>query len=121
MAAVEREDAANVLSEINAKRAADRAAGRPRRPLTDRERAAIRAVYPKPEPARPKAPVVEFPAPVMERGRQEMIAEQDRQRREAYARLCDATWQANLDRWGEEQRARSGGFHKGYGDDDNVA
>jgi hypothetical protein len=121
MAAVERDDAANVFSEINAKRAADRAAGRPRRPLTDKERAAIRAVYPKPEPAKPKAPVVEFPAPVVERERQELIAEQDRQRREAYARLCDATWAENRARWAEEERARSGGFHKGYGDDDSVA
>jgi hypothetical protein len=72
------------------------------------------------KPKRPAAEVVEFPPTLAkaERERQAAVAEQDRQRREAYARLCDVTWAANVDRWSEESRRGSQGFHRGFGDAD---
>jgi hypothetical protein len=72
------------------------------------------------EVSRPKAEVVEFPSKLAEaeRERQRQVAEQDRLRREAYQRLCDETWQRNLDQWRDEERQRAGGFHRGYGDSD---
>jgi hypothetical protein len=73
------------------------------------------------KPKRPVAEVIEFPSTTLakaERERQAAVAEQDRQRREHYQRLCDQTWQANLDRWAEQARENSGGFHRGYGDPD---
>jgi hypothetical protein len=67
------------------------------------------------------AEVVEFPSKELaeaDRQRQWEVAEQDRLRREHYQRLCDEAWQRNLDRWAEEARRHSGGFHRGYGDAD---
>jgi hypothetical protein len=72
------------------------------------------------KPKRPAAEVVEFPQTLVkaERERQAAVAEQDRQRREAYQRLCDATWAENRARWAAEERVRLGGFHRGWGDPD---
>ena len=67
----------------------------------------------------PKAEVVKFPEKLAEaeRERQVRVAEQDRLRREEYQRLCDATWQANLDRWAARDRGYQG-CPRGPRDDD---
>jgi hypothetical protein len=66
-----------------------------------------------------KAEVLNFPTKLAEaeRERQLRVAEQDRLRREEYQRLCDATWQANLDRWAARDRGYQG-CHRGPRDDD---
>lgn len=78
--------------------------------------------YPEtpPKPKRPAAPVLEFPPTGLaeDRVRQAAVAEQDRARREQFQRVCDRAWQANLDRWAEEERRRSGGCHRGPMDPD---
>jgi hypothetical protein len=90
--------------------------------------------------ALPRAEVVKFPEKLAEaeRERQVRVAEQDWARTERrrmemdalgdwtplrltperYRKLCDDTWQANVDQRAEEERRRSRGFHKGVGDPD---
>jgi hypothetical protein len=82
-----------------------------RRPLTENERAAIRALHPKPPSVdrRPKAPIVDFPP---------KLAEQELIRRQL---VIDAAWERTLAARREIDEAYRRGFHRGFGDDDYAA
>jgi hypothetical protein len=79
-----------------------------RRHLTEKERAAIRAQYPKPPAVdrRPKAPVVDFPP---------KLTEQELTRRQL---VIDAAWERTLAARREVEEAYSRTCHRGPGDPD---
>jgi hypothetical protein len=78
-----------------------------RRHLTEEQRAAIRAQYPRPVVVdrRPKAEVVDFP---------NRLSEQELWRRQ---QAIDAAWERTLEARREIERAAGRGFHRGPGED----
>jgi hypothetical protein len=76
-----------------------------RRNLTEEQRAAIRAQYPRPVVVKPKAEVVDFP---------DRLNAQDVIRRQL---VIDACWERTLEARRELERGHGRGFHRGFGED----